>query len=295
MKTEGIEVKTKICIKCKRELPLTKKYFPMDKLCRDGFRNVCKECKGETFNGRERKLWNEYEIKILNKYYKDFGADYIKTNFLQHRSKSQIMDYATKTLKLHTDYDPRTKTQKQFEEEVFNLTNGEYLVVGKYINTRTEVKIKHSKCNHSFDVKPQEFLKKMGTRCPFCRTSLGEERIIKFLDKYNIKYKIEVSFDNCINPKTKRKLLFDVCVLKKDNIFCLIEFQGKQHYESIKYFGGIKKLKSQQYNDTLKRQYCENNNIKLIEIPYWDFDNIETILLNVLGGGFGLCLLKEII
>jgi hypothetical protein len=28
----------------------------------------------------------------------------------------------------------------------------------------------------------------------------------------------------------------------------------------------------------MKRDYCKKNNIKLIEIPYWDFDNIEEIL-----------------
>ena len=27
-----------------------------------------------------------------------------------------------------------------------------------------------------------------------------------------------------------------------------------------------------------KTQYCNDNNIKLIRIPYWDFNNIEKIL-----------------
>ena len=30
--------------------------------------------------------------------------------------------------------------------------------------------------------------------------------------------------------------------------------------------------------DTIKTIYCKENNIKLIRIPYWDFDNIEEIL-----------------
>lgn len=41
-------------------------------------------------------------------------------------------------------------------------------------------------------------------------------------------------------------------------------------------FGG--KFKLQQKRDQIKRDYCKNNNIKLIEIPYWDFDKIEQIL-----------------
>ena len=30
--------------------------------------------------------------------------------------------------------------------------------------------------------------------------------------------------------------------------------------------------------DKIKSDYCKNNNIKLVIIPYWDFDNIEQIL-----------------
>ena len=31
-------------------------------------------------------------------------------------------------------------------------------------------------------------------------------------------------------------------------------------------------------NDNIKTEYCKNNNIKLIRIPYWEFDNIEQII-----------------
>lgn len=31
-------------------------------------------------------------------------------------------------------------------------------------------------------------------------------------------------------------------------------------------------------NDKIKDEYCKNNNIKLIRIPYWEFNNIESIL-----------------
>ena len=33
-----------------------------------------------------------------------------------------------------------------------------------------------------------------------------------------------------------------------------------------------KKLKKNQENDKIKNQYCKNNNIKLVRIPYWDFE-----------------------
>ena len=39
----------------------------------------------------------------------------------------------------------------------------------------------------------------------------------------------------------------------------------------------------QQEHDKRKRQYAKDHNIKLIEIWYWDFDKIESILEKELG------------
>lgn len=40
----------------------------------------------------------------------------------------------------------------------------------------------------------------------------------------------------------------------------------------------MENFKTVQYHDAIKNKYCEDNNIKLLRIPYWDFDNIEEIL-----------------
>lgn len=37
-----------------------------------------------------------------------------------------------------------------------------------------------------------------------------------------------------------------------------------------------------QINDKIKDEFYKNNNIKLLRIPYWDFNNIESILSNQL-------------
>ena len=39
-----------------------------------------------------------------------------------------------------------------------------------------------------------------------------------------------------------------------------------------------KKLKETQIRDRIKNKYCKDNNIKLIRIPYFEFDNIDEIL-----------------
>ena len=56
-----------------------------------------------------------------------------------------------------------------------------------------------------------------------------------------------------------------------------IEFQGKQHYEPIQFFGGEEKFKIIQEYDNLKRKYCQDRN-NLLEISYKDIDNINSIL-----------------
>ena len=58
----------------------------------------------------------------------------------------------------------------------------------------------------------------------------------------------------------------------------IIEYNGIQHYEPIGRFGGKESFIQQQERDMALRQYCKEHGIRLIEIPYWDYDNIETIL-----------------
>jgi hypothetical protein len=46
----------------------------------------------------------------------------------------------------------------------------------------------------------------------------------------------------------------------------------------VKHFGGEKALKQNKIRDEIKNTYCKDNNIHLVRIPYWDFNNIENIL-----------------
>ena len=43
-------------------------------------------------------------------------------------------------------------------------------------------------------------------------------------------------------------------------------------------FGSGSKVATDEIRDTIKNDYCKKNNINLIRIPYWEFDNIEKIL-----------------
>ena len=69
-----------------------------------------------------------------------------------------------------------------------------------------------------------------GCGCPSCRTSKGEERIIRFLKENNINYifQHQVRIDNSYH-------YYDF-YLEDYNL--IVEFNGKQHYQPIKFFGG---------------------------------------------------------
>lgn len=64
----------------------------------------------------------------------------------------------------------------------------------------------------------------------------------------------------------------------------LIEYQGEQHYKSIEGRGGEKSFRDRIKKDSMKRDYCLRNDIKLIEIPYWDYNKLcENYFINELG------------
>lgn len=111
--------------------------------------------------------------------------------------------------------------------------------------------------------------------CPSCKSSKGENEIKKYLENNNIKYIPQKSFNDCVNDKTGRKLVFDF-YLPKQNI--CIEYDGKQHYFPIKFFGGVKEFNDITYKDNIKNEFCKNNNIKLIRISYKDKNNVEKLL-----------------
>lgn len=114
------------------------------------------------------------------------------------------------------------------------------------------------------------------SNCKNCTISKGEDYIRNFLINNNIKFKQQYSFDNLLN-ENKNKMKFDFAAFNNNMI--LIEYDGKQHFEPIY---GEENLKITQYRDNLKNKYCKKNNITLLRIPHWEFDNIENILKTAL-------------
>lgn len=126
---------------------------------------------------------------------------------------------------------------------------------------------------------------KRGTSCPFCsriraNASKGNSKIESWLMEAGLDFEKEKRFSDC---KDKKSLPFDFYVRLND-ADVLIEFQGRQHYQPVDFFNKSDDTNRNQLfeinkkHDFIKKQYCKDNNIVFIEIPYWDFDKIDKIL-----------------
>lgn len=126
-------------------------------------------------------------------------------------------------------------------------------------------------CGNYSQVSSNAILQKATKSCG-CLLSSGEKKIQFILQKEQITFEVQKMFDGCVNPKTEAKLRFDFYL---PDYNCCIEYDGEQHFRPVEYFGGQKAFEAAQYRDILKNKFCENNDIKLIRIPYTDFDKID--------------------
>jgi hypothetical protein len=124
--------------------------------------------------------------------------------------------------------------------------------------------------------------------CEKCKNSKGESRILNWIepnisrlkDIGIIGYIHQKKFPNC---KNKNPLKFDYGFEHSDCSWRVTEFHGQQHSEPVDFAGkgrawAERKFKMNQKHDKIKEDYCQDNNIPLLIIQYWDYDNIEKLL-----------------
>jgi len=143
-----------------------------------------------------------------------------------------------------------------------------------YVNNKTNVVVicpEHGQ----FLVAPQDHIQGRNG-CPKCQFSKGETTIRVFLESNAIKYLSQKRFRTSM-ATGKRKVFVVDFFLPGENL--IIEYNGEQHYRSKSLWGGEKQFTKQQERDEALRKYCLASKIKLLEIPYTEFDRIEDILL----------------
>lgn len=153
----------------------------------------------------------------------------------------------------------------------------DYSIVSKIKNNTSKITII---CPNHGKFQQQVRHHMSGSGCPSCNESKGEREIGKILKENNIMFEIQKTFNKCKNKETSQNLKFDFYL---PNFNACIEFDGIQHFEPVKYFGGEKAFKGVQKRDKIKDEYCKENNIRLIRIKHSEsiLKSLEKYILTI--------------
>ena len=246
----------------------------------------CKQCHFDNLANARKKPHSEFinELKNINpnihvlETYKNNRVK-IKCNCLLHNevfytTPSHLLKGQTRcreciNVKNKIKIQKQTKTHDIFIKELRQL-NKSIVALNKYINSKTLITVQCTKCHAIWETTPDYLLVH-----PFCKCNgkkyKGEEKIKEYLNSNNIKYVYQKKFPDL---KNKNSLSFDFYIPNKN---LLIEYQGQFH-DGTADIQTAEGYKAQQKNDKIKRDYALSHNFNLLEIWYYEFDDIENIL-----------------
>ena len=164
-----------------------------------------------------------------------------------------------------------SKTHEQYVAELKKI-NPNIIPIEMYINSNISILHKCLIDGNEWYSYPSNIL--AGSGCPQCNESRGERKIRLWLENNCILYESQKTFKNCYD---KKPLPFDFYLPELNKC---IEYDGIQHYEPIEFFGGQENFEYVVKHDNIKNEYCKNNGISLLRIPY--FKNVEEELHNFL-------------
>lgn len=113
-----------------------------------------------------------------------------------------------------------------------------------------------------------------------CLKSFGEYKIINILKNNNIDFIYQYKNENCKFQDTNKMAIFDFYLPDRKII---IEYDGEQHFiQGTGVYNNLEKFQKTQEHDTFKNEWCKENGITLIRIPYTHLKEIclEDLLEN---------------
>lgn len=120
-------------------------------------------------------------------------------------------------------------------------------------------------CGNPFYELPAKVNDGHTTSCGCRVQSFGESYVKSILEENGVDFKTQYTFDDCKYVST---LFFDFGILNNGELIGLIEYDGRQHFEPIDFFGGEEGFKKSQARDNVKNKYCQLHNIPLLRLPY---------------------------
>ena len=159
-----------------------------------------------------------------------------------------------------TNYN-RTKTKERpgdningtiIKEIYFENGEGKAKAVCQYCGKDFIVSLTHLKTGHT-------------RSCGCFNSSYGEKQIEMLLIKHNIQFEKEKSFSDLKYEQNNSRPRFDFFV----NNQYIIEYDGIQHFISNGGWNTENAVKLNKKRDKIKNNYCFQNNIPIIRIPYY--------------------------
>lgn len=237
----------------------------------------CQKCANENRNN-SRKYTTQSFIQKANIVHHD-TYDYSETEYVNSKTKVVIIckkhGKFLQTPAMHLEGKGCLKCSieklhsnqklpfKIFLERAKLLFGNKYFYFSStYDGFHKSIKIYCKTCKKVFTKKVSKHL--CGQGCPYCNKSisLGEQRIMNWLNINRIAFDFQKRFKKC---KHKTILRFDF-YLPSYNM--CIEYQGRQHYEPVELFDKEESLHDRQERDKIKREFCKKENIKFLEIKY---------------------------
>jgi hypothetical protein len=280
---EYIQREAKVNIFCKKH----QRYFlqiPKDHLHGVG----CPDCGFESSNLRRKKTKEEFVRRAIlihqDKY--DYGnfvyygatteseifCKKHQTYFLQSPNR-HLQGHGCPACGLEKIGDLKRKTLEQFIEDARKVHGDKYdYSLVEYVDSFTPVKI-ICPLHGIFEIRPSNH-SNQNQGCSVCGTGKSARKVFEALSSFT-EVITEYSFEGC---RDKDLLKFDFFLPKYNTV---VEYQGEQHYIVIDCWGGKEGLKDRQRKDQIKRDFCKKNNIREIEIPYWEINNLKELILKV--------------
>lgn len=224
-----------------------------------------------------REICKIYDYILLTKE-EEFTTTHMHIKFIckKHGIQTMMLDNFIRGHKCYfCSYEERAMNLRHPIEYVRSIiesyNNNKLLNPEEYINANTRnLKIECGSCGKIYITSLSDYINIMQIRCKSCanKESVGERRIREFLIDNAIIFVQEKTFDDC---RDINRLPFDF-YLPEYNL--IIEFDGQHHFREI----GFGNYESTKKHDEIKNQYCKDNHINLLRIPYWDGNDIEEII-----------------
>lgn len=232
--------------------------------------NGCNECKKDKLRKIHTTSWEKTLQKMNLKH--NFKYEYDKDTYVNKRSKLKIICpehgefWQTPHSHLQGAGCPKCGgnlplIMEEFVEKAKKVHDHKYdYSKTEYINYDTKVCIicpEHGE----FWQTPHNHLNNNG--CPKCNQSHLERDVMNVLKEHNINYETQKRFE-WLGLQSLDFYLPDYNIA--------IECQGRQHFECVEHFGGKEEFEKIKLRDKIKKELCEEHNVKSIYYSNLEYD-----------------------